>query len=346
MLTIREQLERRERDALAPQAAKSAASRGRLRAEPDDDVRPAFQRDRDRIIHSKAFRRLKHKTQVFFAPMGDHYRTRLTHTLEVSQIARTIAKVLRLHEELTEAIALGHDLGHTPFGHAGERVLDALMPGGFNHYVQSLRVVDVLENDGRGLNLTWEVRDGIAKHSKGKSGSPVGMTDAQRAGTVEGQIMRVADLIAYVNHDIDDAVRAGLFTTADLPSDPIRVLGGSSSARIGTLVKDVVTETLAGGLSEIRMSDPVLAAVLDLRAFLFSAVYENLVATAEFRKASDVLNGLWEKVRERPDEFLDRRTIEAEGLDAAARDFVAGMTDRYAVRLFEQLFIPKPWTSD
>ena len=177
---------------------------------PEDDVRPAFQRDRDRIIHCKAFRRLKHKTQVFFAPTGDHYRTRLTHTLEVSQIARTIAKVLRLHEELTEAIALGHDLGHTPFGHAGERVIDTLMPGGFNHYEQSLRIVDVLENDGRGLNLTWEVRDGIAKHSKGKSGAPVGMAAALRASTIEGQIMRVADIIAYVNHDIDDATRAGI----------------------------------------------------------------------------------------------------------------------------------------
>src|SRR5476651_2141503 len=240
MTSLRQQLEAREREVLVPQAAKSADSRGRLRAEPEDDVRPAFQRDRDRIIHSKAFRRLKHKTQVFFAPTGDHYRTRLTHTLEVSQIARTIAKVLRLHEELTEAIALGHDLGHTPFGHAGERILGSLMPGGFNHYEQSLRIVDVLENDGKGLNLTWEVRDGIAKHSKGKSGAPVGMAPAQRASTVEGQIMRVADLIAYVNHDIDDATRAGLLKADDLPRDPIAVLGTTSSARISTLVRDVV----------------------------------------------------------------------------------------------------------
>src|SRR5499425_1675567 len=245
--SLRHQLEQREREILAPQAAKSADSRGRLRPEKEDDVRPAFQRDRDRIIHCKAFRRLKHKTQVFFAPTGDHYRTRLTHTLEVSQIARTIAKVLRLQEELTEAIALGHDLGHTPFGHAGERVIDKLMPGGFNHYVQSLRIVNVLENDGRGLNLTFEVRDGIAKHSKGKSGAPVGMPPEQRATTIEGQIMRVADLIAYVNHDIDDATRAGLLSPADLPADPIAVLGTTSSARIATLVKDVVTETLAAG---------------------------------------------------------------------------------------------------
>ena len=228
-MNLREQLEARERETLAPQAAKSAGSRGRLRPESEDEVRPAFQRDRDRIIHCKAFRRLKHKTQVFFAPTGDHYRTRLTHTLEVSQIARTIAKVLRLHEELTEAITLGHDLGHTPFGHAGERVIGQLMPGGFNHYEQSLRIVDLLENDGRGLNLTWEVRDGIAKHSKGKSGAPIGLSDALRASTLEGQIMRVADLIAYVNHDIDDATRAGLLKPEDLPADPVRILGRSAS---------------------------------------------------------------------------------------------------------------------
>src|SRR3990172_1163769 len=238
MPSIREDLEAREHTALAPQASKSDRSRGRQRPEPLDPIRPSFQRDRDRIIHSKAFRRLKHKTQVFFAPTGDHYRTRLTHTLEVSQIARTIAKVLRLHEELTEAIALGHDLGHTPFGHTGERVLDALVPGGFNHYEQSLRIVDVLENEGRGLNLTWEVRDGIAKHSKGKSGSPVGMSEALRASTVEGQIIRVADLIAYVNHDINHAARAGLLRAEDLPREPVRLLGGSSSARIAVLVKD------------------------------------------------------------------------------------------------------------
>jgi dGTPase len=345
-MTIREQLEAREREILAPQAAKSAESKGRLRPEKEDDVRPAFQRDRDRIIHCKAFRRLKHKTQVFFAPTGDHYRTRLTHTLEVSQIARTIAKVLRLHEELTEAIALGHDLGHTPFGHAGERVIDSLMPGGFNHYEQSLRIVDLLESNGQGLNLSWEVRDGIAKHSKGKSGAPVGMAPELRSSTIEGQIMRVADLIAYVNHDIDDAVRAEILKPSDLPEGPIRVLGGSSSARIGTLVKDVVTETLGGGLTEIRMSNRVLDALLSVRSFLFEAVYENTTATAEFKKASDILSGLWEKVRERPAEFLDRRTIDTEGLDAATRDFIAGMTDRYAVRLFEQLFIPKPWAID
>lgn len=343
MASIREALEQCEHERLAPVAAKSADSRGRLRPEAEDDVRPAFHHDRDRIIHSKAFRRLKHKTQVFFAPAGDHYRTRLTHTLEVSQIGRTIAKVLRLHEELTESIALGHDLGHTPFGHAGERVLDTIMPGGFRHYEQSLRVVDILENDGRGLNLTWEVRDGIGRHSKGKKGSPVGIEPAKRASTLEGQIMRVADLIAYVNHDIDDAVRAGMLKSRDLPQGPVAVLGSSSSARIGRMVKDVVTETEGGGLTEIRMSEPVLEATLAMRSFLFEAVYENDVATAEFRKAAGILGGLWEKVRERPAEFLDLGIIEAEGLDVASRDFLAGMTDRFAVGLFERLFVPKPW---
>jgi dGTPase len=343
MTTIREQLEQREREILAPQAAKSADTKGRLRPEAEDAIRPAYQRDRDRVIHSKAFRRLKHKTQVFFAPTGDHYRTRLTHTLEVSQIARSIAKVLRLNEELTEAIALGHDLGHTPFGHAGERVLDTLVPGGFNHYEQSLRIVDVLEHDGAGLNLTWEVRDGIARHSKGRSGLPVGADPEHRASTVEGQIARVADIIAYVNHDIDDAVRAGILRQEDLPPVRVDVLGRSSSERIGRMVTDVVMQTLEGGMTEIRMSETILNATVGLRAFLFDAVYENEIATAEFKKAGGILGGLWEKLRERPDEFLDRRTLDSEGLDAAARDFLAGMTDRYAVTLFERLFIPKPW---
>ena len=310
---LRLQLEAREREILAPQAAHSADTRGRLRPEAEDDIRPAFQRDRDRIVHSKAFRRLKHKTQVFFSPQGDHYRTRLTHTLEVSQIARTIAKVLHLHEELTEAIALGHDLGHTPFGHAGERVLSELMPGGFNHYEQSLRVVDLLENDGRGLNLTWEVRDGIAKHSKGKRGAPVGADPAQRAATLEGQIARVADLIAYVNHDIDDAARAGLLSEADLPAAAVEVLGRSSSERIGRMVADVVRATLALTLAEIRMSPPVLEATLQLREFLFGAVYENQESMAEFRKARGILGGLWEKVGERPGDSSTRARWRARG---------------------------------
>lgn len=343
MQSIREQLEARERDALAPQAAASARTRGRLRPEPEDPIRPAFQRDRDRIIHTKAFRRLKHKTQVFFAPTGDHYRTRLTHTLEVSQIARSIAKVLRLHEELTEAIALGHDVGHTPFGHAGERVLDALVPGGFSHHAQSLRIVDVLENDREGLNLTFEVRDGIARHSKGKHGLPVGAPPEHRASTIEGQVARVADIIAYVNHDIDDAVRAGVLKDSDLPADAVSVLGRSSSERIGRMVTDVVMRTLEGGLTEIRMSDELLQATLAMREFLFEAVYENDAATAEFGKAAGILGGIWEKVRQRPELYLDTRTVELEGLDVAAQDFVAGMTDRYAVSLYEELFVPKPW---
>ena len=266
-----------------------------MRAEPEDPIRPVFQRDRDRIIHSKAFRRLKHKTQVFFAPTGDHYRTRLTHTLEVSQIARSIAKVLRLHEELTEAIALGHDLGHPPFGHAGERVIDRLVPGGFSHYEQSLRIVDVLENGRQGLNLTWEVRDGIARHSKGKHGLPVGAPPEHRASTVEGQIARVADIIAYVNHDIDDAVRAGVLEEARLARRATALLGTVVSQRINTMVTDVVHRTLEGGLDRGSHERRVLEATLALRGFLFEAVYENPSATAEFEKAAGVLGGIWEK---------------------------------------------------
>ena len=305
-MSIREDLEARELDYLAPQAAKSRHSKGRLRPEPDDPIRPVFQRDRDRVIHSKAFRRLKHKTQVFFAPTGDHYRTRLTHTLEVSQIARSIAKVLRLHEELTEAIALGHDLGHPPFGHAGERVLHKLVPGGFSHYEQSLRIVDVLENGRQGLNLTWEVRDGIARHSKGKHGMPVGSPPEHRASTVEGQIARVADIIAYVNHDIDDAVRAGVLDEGQLPADAVSLLGGTSAQRINAMVTDVVRETIAGGVTEIRMSDQVLHATLALREYLFEAVYENPRATAEFEKAEGILGGIWDKVRAKPEVHLER----------------------------------------
>ena len=343
MSTIREELEIREQEYLAPQAAKSAESRGRLRPEAEDPIRPAYQRDRDRIIHCKAFRRLKHKTQVFFAPTGDHYRTRLTHTLEVSQIARTIAKVLKLHEELTEAITLGHDLGHTPFGHAGERVLRDLIPGGFNHYEQSLRIVDHLENNGDGLNLTWEVRDGIAKHSKGKRGAPVGADLSNRAAALEGQVARVADIIAYVNHDIDDAIRASILRMDDLPTEAVDLPGHSSSERIGRLVSNTIRETMAAGLDEIRMSDNVLEALLNLRAFLFETVYEDSLATIEFRKAAGILGGLWEKIHEDPEEFLVRQVMESDGVDAAAMDFLAGMTDRFAINLYESLFIPRPW---
>ena len=341
---LRAQLETRERETLASTAKLSSESRGRLRTEEEDTIRPAFQRDRDRIVHSKAFRRLKHKTQVFLAPTGDHYRTRLTHTLEVSQIARTIAKVLRLNEELTEAIALGHDLGHSPFGHAGERVLKQIIPDGFNHYEQSLRIVNVLEQHGKGLNLTWEVRDGIAKHSTGKTGAPVGADLKHRASTLEGQVARVADIIAYVNHDIHDAVRAGILSINDLPSNLVSVLGSTSSERIGCMVTDVVRQTLkqSSGV-EVDMSAEVLQATLDLRAFLFEAVYENDQATAEFKKAYGILSGLWDKVREAPEQFLDHQTLKRDGLDVAAKDFLAGMTDRYAIGLFKELFVPRPW---
>ena len=341
---LRLRLEARERDTLAPWAALAGESRGRLRPEPEDPIRPAFQRDRDRIVHSKAFRRLKHKTQVFLAPTGDHYRTRLTHTLEVSQIARTVAKVLRLNEELTEAIALGHDLGHTPFGHAGERVLRRLAPGGFNHYEQSLRIVDVLERGGRGLNLSWEVRDGIAKHSKGKRGAPVGAAPDGRAATLEGQVARVADIIAYVNHDIDDAIRAGILQSPELPAAAVGVLGESSSERIGRMVTDVVERSvLRPDAPEIGMSAEVLEATLTLREFLFAAVYENAAATAEFDKVAGILDSLWDRVRSEPARFLDGATLERDGLDVAARDFLAGMTDRFAVRLFDELFVPRSW---
>lgn len=341
---IRLDLEARERSALASAAACSASTRGRLRPEAEDPIRTAFQRDRDRVVHCKAFRRLKHKTQVFLAPTGDHYRTRLTHTLEVSQIARTIAKVLRLNEELTEAIALGHDLGHPPFGHAGERVLQELIQGGFNHYEQSLRVVDVLERDGAGLNLTWEVRNGIAKHSKGKGGAPVGAPPGQRAATLEGQVARVADIVAYVNHDIDDAVRAGVLETEALPRSPVDILGDTASSRIGRLVADVVAHSVTDGAEPvIAMSDDVLGALLELRQFLFQAVYENDVATSEFNKVSGILEGLNEKARDSPHRFLDGDIVEQEGVDAACRDFLASMTDRYAIGLFEELFVPQSW---
>ena len=346
IVTIRTELEALEVEQLAQYAAKSCDSRGRFRAEPPDLIRPSFHRDRDRIVHSKAFRRLKHKTQVFFSPSGDHYRTRLTHTLEVSQVARTIAKVLRLNQDLTEAIALGHDLGHTPFGHAGEKELNKLMPGGFNHYEQSLRIVEVLEQDRAGLNLTWEVRDGIAKHSKGKDGAPLGIELSRRASTLEGQVARVADMIAYVNHDIDDAVRAGVIGMSDLPVRLLEELGKTSSERIGTMVSDVVNETLASLPDvELRMSNGTLNALLKLRSFLFEAVYENSTATVEFQKASDILGGLWNRLRESPEPILDRRTIESEGIDTAVCDFIAGMTDRYAVETYEKLFIPRPWVS-
>src|SRR5262245_33035977 len=254
---IRQLMEEKESRELAVQAVRSAETRGRSQEEPPCPIRTAFQRDRDRILHSKSFRRLKHKTQVFLSPEGDHYRTRLTHTLEVTQIARTISRALRLNEDLTEAIGLGHDLGHTPFGHAGEAILNEIVPGGFRHYEQSLRVVEKLEGGGNGLNLTWEVRDGILKHSKG-TGAVFTKQDQGRPGTLEGQVVRVSDIIAYVNHDVDDAIRSGLIQAIDVPKEVTEVLGDSHSKRVNTLVSDVIHSSLKEGLQSITMGPATL----------------------------------------------------------------------------------------
>jgi len=291
-LTIREQTENIERKILHPLACLSSRSRGRLRPEKEGDIRTCFQRDRDRIIHSKSFRRLKHKTQVFLAPRGDHYRTRLTHVLEVAQIARTISRALRINEDLTEAIALGHDLGHTPFGHAGEEILREIHPGGFDHYKQSLRVVDSLEKNGKGLNLTYEVRNGIVKHSKGK-GLIIPTTKAERADTLEGQVVRVSDIIAYVNHDLDDALRAGVIKKSEIPKQITLTLGDSHSKRIDTMVKDVIFGSIKTDLHSLSMSDAVLASTYMLRDFLYAKVYESDKIIREFRKAKKILRDLY-----------------------------------------------------
>src|ERR1044072_6625307 len=298
-MNIREMLEQIERDTLAPRAAKSADTRGRDREEPEDDLRPSYQRDRDRIIHCKAFRRLKHKTQGFLAPAGDHYRPRLTHVLEVTQIGRTIAKSLRLNEVLTEAIGLGHDLGHSAFGHAGEAALNKLVKGGFDHYRQSVRVVDVLENDGRGLNLTVEVRDGILKHSKGEKGELLRRRPKSRALTLEGDIVRISDIIAYVNHDIDDGIRAGLLTENDLPRDIRRTLGATGSQRIDRMVRDVIDRTLDADYEAVTMSAEVLEALEALRTFMFQNMYFLPGVRGEFEKAQRTLTMLFEYVTDR-----------------------------------------------
>jgi dGTPase len=308
---IRELMQEREALILAPQAVRSAESRGRERKEAECPIRTAFQRDRDRILHCKAFRRLKHKTQVFLSPEGDHYRTRLTHTLEVTQIARTISRALRLNEDLTEAIGLGHDLGHTPFGHAGEAILNDIVPGGFRHYEQSLRVVERLEAEGEGLNLTWEVRDGILKHSKG-AGAVFTKRDQGRPATLEGQTVRVSDIIAYVNHDVDDAIRSGLIQASDIPEQVTELLGGSHSNRINRLVSDVIQSTLETGLTAVTMSPPVLKAMLDLRQFLYQSVYSLSIPKQEFLKAKKILSDLYYFMLDNPDEFLSnpaKRTI-------------------------------------
>lgn len=342
-MTIRQTLEKIEYDTMVPQAARSAETRGRERVEPEDDIRPSYQRDRDRIIHCKAFRRLKHKTQVFLAPEGDHYRTRLTHVLEVTQIARTIAKSLRLNEVLTEAIGLGHDLGHSPFGHAGEAALNKLVKGGFDHYRQSVRVVEKLENDGRGLNLTIEVRDGILKHSKGQYGELLRTRKNARALTLEGDVVRISDIIAYVNHDIDDGIRAGLLSPTDIP-EPIRaVLGQTGNARIDVMVRDVIEQTTACRYESVTMSQQIYAALEELRTYMFENMYLIPKVRDEFNKAQRMLVMLFEHVTANPAEFLDLNSDEP--VERLAVDFIAGMTDRYAIALYEKIFVPKPWFS-
>lgn len=332
-MTLREQIQAREEAMLSPQACKSSQSRGRARPEEECAIRTAFQRDTDRIVYSKAFRRLKHKTQVFLQPEGDHYRTRMTHTLEVSRIARTMARALSLNEDLTEAIALGHDLGHTPFGHAGERLLDEVMPGGFAHYKQSVRVVERLEKGGEGLNLTWEVRNGIACHTKGAP-----------AATLEGQLVRLADHIAYINHDIEDALRGGVIYPMEIPVDAADVLGFTHSQRINTLVTDAIESSR--GQEEVRQSPRVGEAMLALKEFMFDNVYTNPMAKGEEGKAQDMLRRLFEYYQRNPDCLPgDFQAIRAEeGVDRAVCDYIAGMTDPFAVDQFQELFIPKGWT--
>ncbi|HOF99547.1 MAG TPA: deoxyguanosinetriphosphate triphosphohydrolase [Clostridia bacterium] len=329
---LREYTERLEVQTLSPYAALSANTRGRAAPIEPCLIRTDFMRDRDRIIHCKSFRRLKHKTQVFLSPAGDHYRTRLTHTLEVSQIARTIARGLRLNEDLTEAIALGHDLGHTPFGHAGEAVLAALVPGGFEHNVQSLRMVEKLENDGTGLNLTWEVRDGILNHS-GK-GTPA---------TLEGKVVCLSDKIAYINHDIDDGIRAGVLSEAELPADCTEVLGRSHGKRINRLILDVVGASL--GKPDILMSDEVREKFSKLRQFMFDRVYLNNAAKREEGKGKHVVEQLYlyylDHLELLPEDFA--KFIVEDGKERVASDYIACMTDRYAVTDYENRFVPREW---
>ncbi len=346
-MTIREQLEHAEQQTLSPYAQLSSASKGRGRPEPEDPLRPVFQRDRDRILHSKAFRRLAGKTQVFLAPEGDHYRTRITHTLEVAQFARSVATYLMLNQTLVEAIVMGHDLGHTPFGHAGEKILARLLPEGFHHVKQSLRVVDQLERDGQGLNLTFEVRDGILKHSKGK-GAIFSDNANLTAMTLEGQIVRIADICAYVNHDFDDAVRAGLVTPTELPEVVQTTLGRTHSARIETLMRAIVEASRFEEKRMIRMDEAALKALYVMRDYLYERVYETPEVKLEFDKAQRILEELWQHFHAHADEFTAKHwpkgTRPEEGLDRAVGDFLCGMTDRYAMRLYQELRLPRPWT--
>jgi len=329
--TPRERTEAIERDTLSPHATLASATKGRELDEPHDALRTCYQRDRDRIVHSKAFRRLKHKTQVFMAPEGDHYRVRLTHTLEVSQIARTVARAVRLNEDLAEAIALGHDLGHTPFGHLGEQALTPFLGRPFRHNEQSLRIVDHLENDGAGLNLTWEVRDGIVNHT----------WSMPQPATPEAQIVRFADRIAYVNHDVDDAVRAGILGWDELPADPVRVLGRTHSERIDTLVVDLVDRSAAG--PEIRLSDEVFGALDELRSFLFERVYLREEARSEQDKAIALVRTLFAHYLDHPDQVPEEYHRAPGDVPTRVADYIAGMTDRFAMRTYEQLFLPQGW---
>ena len=333
-MTVREELERREHRILHPKATFADETQGRPLGDKvrDRDVRTCYQRDTDKIVHSKAFRRLMHKTQVFLQPEGDHYRTRLTHTLEVTRIARTMTRALGLNEDLAEAIAMGHDLGHTPFGHAGEAALNQLMPGGFQHNEQSLRVVDILENDGQGLNLTYEVRMGI-----------VGHTGPRVPETMEGQIVRRSDQIAYVNHDIDDAIRAGILTNDDIPRSISDILGHTHSKRIDTFVCDLIATSREEG--EILLSPPVDQALKDLRAFMFERVYRNPVAKGEESKAKDMLGRLFEYYVAHPEALPEdfHPQLSFDGMERTVCDYIAGMTDNYAVDKFTEIFIPVGW---
>jgi dGTPase len=342
-LNIRQLTEDREEN-LSPHAVKSKSSRGRLKYEEPCSVRTAFQRDRDRIIHCKAFRRLKHKTQVFIAPLGDHYVTRLTHTLEVSQIARTISRALNLNEDLTEAIALGHDLGHTPFGHVGEEVLDELYHQGFRHNEQSLRVVDTLENNGHGLNLTWEVRDGILNHSKTRV--DIWGEGWGKVNTIEGEVVKISDTIAYINHDIDDAIRAGMITEGDLPISAIVKLGNSRSLRINTMVGDIIDNSwgVRGESKEkpvVTMSPQILEATNTLRQFLFEQVYNIRSAQEESERARDVVRSLYKYLNEHIDKLPPEYSFYSDEPEQRVVDYIAGMTDQYALRMAEELSLIK-----
>jgi len=330
-VTPRERTEEIERKTLAPHATLSAESKGRERDEERDPLRTCFQRDGDRIVHSKSFRRLKHKTQVFLAPEGDHYRVRLTHTLEVSQIARTAARALRLNEDLAEAISLGHDLGHTPFGHLGEQALTPFLGRPFRHNEQSLRVVDYLEDDGRGLNLTWEVRDGIVNHT----------WSMPAPSTLEAQVVRFADRIAYINHDVDDAVRAGVIEPTELPDDALGVLGRTHAERVKTLVTDLVNQSEDS--PEIRMSDEAFRALDTLRDFLFERVYLRDEARSEQDKAIALVRSLFAHYLDHPDQVPEEYHRAPGDLPTRVADYIAGMTDRYALRVYEQLFLPQGW---